>query len=54
MKLQLITILTCFTLFSLSSQERVGIGETNPNGKLHIKHNSSLGVHQLRITDDQN
>jgi hypothetical protein len=53
MKLQLITILTCFTLFSLSSQERVGIGETNPNGKLHIKHNSSLGVPQLRITEDQ-
>ncbi|NNE35426.1 MAG: tail fiber domain-containing protein, partial [Rhodothermales bacterium] len=37
----------------LSGAQRVGVGTPNPGAKLHVTSNSSLGVAQLKLTEDQ-
>jgi len=41
----------CMLPISLLAQENVGIGTSNPEGKLHVKTNSGLSLPQLRLTE---
>ena len=52
MKNNLLFITILLLTFKIQAQD-VGIGETNPEAKLHLKTNSGLSYPQLKITEDQ-